>query len=43
MQIGKKEKTKHYPIRVPRRKAIPAPDIFAPKKVPVKVPEKVER
>jgi hypothetical protein len=40
MQIGKKKKTKHYPNRIPRRKAIPAPGIFTPKKVPVKIPVK---
>jgi hypothetical protein len=43
MQIGEKKKVKHYPIRVPKREAIPAPDIFVPKKAPVKVPERVER
>jgi hypothetical protein len=41
MQIGKERKTKHYPNRVPRRKAIPAPPVFVPKK-PAKVPAKVD-
>ena len=47
MQIGKKKKIKVYPRKVPRREAIPAPDIFNPKrqpaKIPVELPQKVEQ
>ena len=43
MQIGKKRGVRQYPTRVPRRKAIPAPNIFVPKKEPAKKPVKVDK
>lgn len=46
MQIGEEEKEEEFPLREPARRAIPAPDIFAPKKAPKEepavVPEKEE-
>lgn len=40
MQIGKKRVTKHYPIKIPQREAIP---VTIPVKKPARVPEKVEK
>ena len=40
MHTGKKVKTKEYPVRVPERVAIPAPDVFTKEKT--KKPQEVE-
>jgi hypothetical protein len=38
MQLGEEKEVKNYPKRIRRKDAIPAPDIFAPKKTPVENP-----
>jgi len=43
MRTGKRRVIKQYPVRVPRRDGIPAPDIFVPKKAPIRKPAEVDK
>jgi len=42
MRTGEKVKTKEYPRRVPKRIAIPAPDVFTKERDKVQQPERIE-
>lgn len=42
MRTGEKVKTKAYPRRVPKRIAIPAPDVFTRERDTVREPERIE-
>jgi len=41
MNLGEKKEVKNYPRRIKRKEAIPAPDIFQPKRAPVEQPSEV--